>query len=46
MTPEDLAIIVFKKIENNEFWILTHPEFVEVYETYANEISANKVNLD
>ena len=46
MTPEDLATIVFKKIENNEFWILTHPEFVEVYETYANEISANKVNLD
>jgi len=46
MTPEDLATIVFKKIENNEFWILTHPEFVEVYEAYANEIAANKVNLD
>ena len=46
MTPEDLATIVFKKIERNEFWILTHPEFVEVYETYANEITANKNNLD
>ena len=46
MTPEDLATIVFKKIESNEFWILTHPEFVEVYETYANEIAANKNNLD
>ena len=46
MTPEDLATIVFKKIENNEFWILTHPEFVEVYEAYANEIAANKTNLD
>ena len=46
MTPEDLATIVFKKIESNEFWILTHPEFVEVYETYANEITANKNNLD
>jgi len=46
MTPEELATIVFKKIERNEFWILTHPEFVEVYETYANEITANKNNLD
>lgn len=45
MTPEDLATIVFRKIENNEFWILTHPEFVEVYEAYANEIAANKTNL-
>ena len=45
MTPEDLATIVFKKIENNEFWILTHPEFVEAYEAYANEIAANKTNL-
>jgi hypothetical protein len=46
MTPGELANIVFKKIENNEFWILTHPEFVEVYETYANEITANKNTLD
>ena len=46
MTPEDLATIVFKKIESNEFWILTHPEFIEVYETYANEIAANKTNLN
>src|SRR5210317_1743738 len=38
MTPEDLAIIVFKKIENNEFWILTHPEFVEVYSGYSTEL--------
>ena len=44
MSPEDLATIVFKKIESNEFWILTHPEFVEVYETYADEITANKNN--
>ena len=28
------------------FGYLTHPEFVEVYETYANEITANKNNLD
>ena len=46
MSPEDLAKIVFKKIKSKEFWILTHPEFVEVYETYANEIAANKNNLD
>ena len=46
MSPEDLAKIVFKKIESKEFWILTHPEFVEVYETYANEITANKNNLN
>ena len=46
MSPEDLATIVFKKIESNEFWILTHPEFVEVYETYADEITANKNNLN
>jgi hypothetical protein len=38
MTPEDLATIVFKKIENNEFWILTHPEFVEVYSGYSTEL--------
>ena len=44
MSPEDLATIVFKKIESNEFWILTHPEFVEFYETYADEITANKNN--
>ncbi len=46
MSPEDLAKIVFKKIKSKEFWILTHPEFVEVYETYANEITANKNNLN
>ena len=46
MAPEDLATIVFKKIENNEFWILTHPEFLEAYETYANEIAANKNKLN
>ena len=38
MTPEDLATIVFKKIENNEFWILTHPEFIEVYSGYSREL--------
>jgi len=38
MTPEDLATIVFKKIENDEFWILTHPEFVEVYSGYSTEL--------
>jgi short-subunit dehydrogenase len=38
MTPEDLANIVFKKIENNEFWILTHPEFIEVYSGYSTEL--------
>jgi hypothetical protein len=38
MTPIDLAIIVFKKIESNEFWILTHPEFVEVYSDYSKEL--------
>ena len=38
MTPEDLATIVFKKIENNEFWILTHPEFVQVYADYSKNL--------
>ena len=38
MSPEDLAIIVFKKIENDEFWILTHPEFIEVYSGYSTEL--------
>ena len=38
MSPEDLATIVFKKIENNEFWILTHPEFVGVYSGYSTEL--------
>ena len=38
MTPDDLATIVFKKIENNEFWILTHPEFIEVYSGYSREL--------
>jgi len=38
MTPEDLAIIVFEKIENDEFWILTHPEFIEVYSGYSTEL--------
>jgi NAD(P)-dependent dehydrogenase (short-subunit alcohol dehydrogenase family) len=38
MTPEDLATIVFKKIKNDEFWILTHPEFVEVYSGYSTEL--------
>lgn len=38
MTPEDLATIVFKKIENNKFWILTHPEFIEVYSGYSTEL--------
>ena len=35
MSPEDLAVIVFKKIEQNEFWILTHPEFIDVYKDYS-----------
>ena len=35
MTPQDLANIVFNKIENDEFWILTHPEFVGVYSGYS-----------
>ena len=38
MTPGELANIVFKKIENNEFWILTHPEFIEVYSGYSTEL--------
>jgi NAD(P)-dependent dehydrogenase (short-subunit alcohol dehydrogenase family) len=38
MTPIDLATIVFMKIENDEFWILTHPEFVEVYSGYSKEL--------
>ena len=38
MTTEDLAIIVFSKIEHNEFWILTHPEFIEVYAEYSSEL--------
>lgn len=39
MTTEDLATIVFKKIEDNEFWILTHPEFIEVYKSYSSELT-------
>ena len=38
MTPEDLAAIVFKKIENDEFWILTHPEFMQVYADYSKNL--------
>ena len=41
MSPEDLATIVFKKIENNEFWILTHPEFIDVYKHYSSELINN-----
>ena len=37
MTTEDLAIIVFNKIEQNQFWILTHPEFIDVYAGYSKE---------
>ena len=39
MTTKDLAVIVFAKIEQNEFWILTHPEFMEVYKSYSNELT-------
>jgi len=38
MDPIDLAKIVFDKINKNEFWILTHPEFLEVYKEYSNEL--------
>tara|TARA_B110000967_G_scaffold203067_1_gene243054 strand:- start:91 stop:915 length:825 start_codon:yes stop_codon:yes gene_type:complete len=38
MTTEDLATIVFSKIEQNEFWILTHPEFVDIYKDYSSEL--------
>jgi len=38
MTPEDLATIVFQKIEQKAFWILTHPEFLEVYKSYSSEL--------
>ena len=38
MIPEYLSFIFFKKIENDEFWILTHPEFVEVYSGYSTEL--------
>ena len=38
MTTQDLAVIVFNKIEQNQFWILTHPEFVEIYKDYSNEL--------
>ena len=39
MSTKDLAAIVFAKIEQNEFWILTHPEFMEVYKSYSNELT-------
>ena len=38
MTTEDLAVIVFNKIEQNQFWILTHPEFIDVYAGYSKEL--------
>ena len=38
MTTEDLAVIVFNKIEQNQFWILTHPEFIDVYASYSKEL--------
>ena len=38
MTTEDLAAIVFNKIEQNKFWILTHPEFIDVYAGYSEEL--------
>ena len=40
MSTKDLAAIVFAKIEQNEFWILTHPEFMEVYKSYSSELTA------
>ena len=38
MSTKDLAAIVFAKIEQNEFWILTHPEFIEVYAAYSKDL--------
>jgi NAD(P)-dependent dehydrogenase (short-subunit alcohol dehydrogenase family) len=38
MTTKDLAVIVFNKIEQNQFWILTHPEFIDVYASYSKEL--------
>jgi len=38
MEPIDLAKLVFNKIEKNEFWILSHPELIEVYKEYTKEI--------
>jgi len=38
MEPIDLAKLIFNKISNNEFWILSHPEFIEVYKEYSKEI--------
>ena len=38
MSTEDLAVIVFNKIEQNKFWILTHPEFIDVYAGYSKEL--------
>ena len=43
MTTEDLAVIVFNKIEQNQFWILTHPEFIDVYKDYSSTL-INAVN--
>ena len=40
MSPEELAKIVFSKIEQKEFWILTHPEFIDVYKGYSDELIA------
>ena len=44
MATEDLATIVFKKIEQNEFWILTHPEFIEVYKDYSATLINTTIN--
>jgi hypothetical protein len=38
MEPIDLAKLIFNKILDNEFWILSHPEFIEVYKEYSKEI--------
>jgi len=43
MTTEDLAVIVFNKIEQNKFWILTHPEFIEVYASYSKDLIDSSV---
>jgi hypothetical protein len=44
MSTEELAKIVFNKIEQDKFWILTHPEFIKIYESYSTELISSQID--
>ena len=38
LSPLWVTLSKESKIEKNEFWILTHPEFINVYAGYSKEL--------